>query len=1120
MDVFQENGSQRSLAMFPKHVSFLSRPGFMVIASLVLVMLIGLVPVGYAQEVSAGITGSVTDPSQAAIVGATVVATEVDRGTVWTTESNAVGVYSFPRIPPGRYEVRVEAQGFRAFRRSDVRLEINQRARLDISMELGAVTETVEVTGEVPLLSTEKTEVGSVLTGETNVNLPLNGRNYISLTLLAAGVTTTNPQEFVTGRRTAGGGRPYVNGNRKEANNFLLDGIDNNQVSDNLVAYQPSVDAVSEFKMITNNASAEFGNFQGGIINVTIKGGTNEFHGTAFEFFRNDKLNANNWARNWQKLDKNPLRMNVFGGTFGGPVKRDKLFFFADYQGTRRAEPGSPENFNVFASDLRQGDFSRVLTEQKIQLFDPASLAGGVRSPFPNNIIPMSRIDPVAAKLFSSPDLYPAPINNGLRFNQVNQTKTTLQTDQGDIKLDWKTTDRDDVSVRYSKSVQTRPITRAFPLTFGNFDDAPFQAGVINWTRMFSPTVVNEARVGVNNIMYHTGGAAGDSGNIAEQLGITNGNDRGPGLFNIQFVGGLATNLGSANIGTQTLFANTTYQFVDNMTVSMGRHMMKTGFQLLRQQINSFYAGNNGRTGLMAFNGQYTSGSGSNGLADADFFLGAPYRVARGVNTGTWGHRKNIVGAYFQDDWRATDTLTLNLGVRWEYHTPLYEVNDRQSNFEPFTGKLLMAGQDGNSRALYNGYWKDFQPRIGFAWTPGFLEGGKTVLRGAYTISSFMEGTGTNLRMPLNPPFNVEFETLYDKGDALLIPQSNITQGLTVLQALDPFKNVNIRLWDPNVRPANVQQWSLIVERQLPQDTVVTVGYVGQHGTHLVVPMPYYQLRLNADGTTQPSGYLSGNPQLSQIAQISGTESNGNQRYDSLQLTARRRLASGFQYQLAYTYSKGMSDAIGYYGEGGQAANQSAYWQNLFDRPSEWGPTYFDATHMFSYSYVYELPFGRNKAFGSNWNPVVNGILGGWQMGGILTLRSGFPWTIQATDVSGTRSRGARADHVGADSTIGDVGPGTKWFDTSAYRAPVKGTFGNTGIGTVRGPGLKNFDLSLQKSFPVKEGQRLEFRAEFFNLTNTPTFNAAQRNVNSATFGEITGAQGERNVQFALKFYF
>jgi hypothetical protein len=1107
--------------MFLRNVSFPSRTGFTVLASLVLVMLIGLVPVGYAQEVSAGITGSVTDPSQAAIVGATVMATEMDRGTVWTTESNAVGVYAFPRIPPGRYEVRVEAQGFRTVVRSDVRLEINQRARLDIAMELGAVTETVEVTGEVPLLSTEKTEVGSVLIGQTNVNLPLNGRNFIQLTLLAAGVTTTNPADFINARRTTGGGRPYVNGNRKEANNFLLDGIDNNQVSDNLTSYQPSVDAISEFKMITNNASAEFGNFQGGIINVSIKGGTNEFHGSAFEFFRNDKLNANSWANNWQKLGREPIRQNVFGGSFGGPLRRDKLFFFVDYEGTRRAQPGAPTTLSVFANDLRQGDFSRVLTEQKVQLYDPASLSGGVRSPFTNNIIPMSRIDPVTLELFSSPDLYPAPLNSGLRFNQVNQEKRLVETDQGDIKLDWKTSDRDDVSVRYSKSNHIAPTAVSFPLRFPSFSDAPFQAGVINWTRTFSPTVVNEARVGVNNIMYHTGGATGDSGNIAEQLGIANGNDRGPGLFAINFVGGLSSNLGSSNLGTQTLFANTTYQYVDNLTISMGRHMMKTGFQFLRQQINSFYAGNNGRSGLMEFNGQYTSGAGSNGLADADFFLGAPFRLGRGVNTGTWGHRKNIVGAYFQDDWRATDTLTLNLGVRWEYHTPLYEVNDRQSNFEPFTGKLMLAGQDGNSRALYNGYWKDFQPRIGFAWTPGFLEGGRTVLRGAYTISSFMEGTGTNLRMPLNPPFNVEFETLYDKGDALLIPQSNITQGLTVLQALDPYKGVNIRLWDSNVRPANVQQWSLIVERQLPQDTVMTVGYVGQHGTHLVVPMPYYQLRLLPDGTKQPSGYLSGNPQLSAIAQISGTESNGNQRYDSLQVTARRRLTSGFEYQLAYTYSKGMSDAIGYYGEGGQAGSQSAYWQYVFDRPAEWGPTYFDATQIFTYSYVYELPFGRNRTFGSNWNPVVNGILGGWQMGGILTLRGGFPWTIRATDVSGTRSRGARADHVGKDEVLGDVGPGTRWFDITAYRAPLTGTLGNAGNGTVRGPGLKNFDLSLQKSIAVKEGQRLEFRAEFFNLTNTPAFNAAaQRSVNSATFGEIIAAQGQRNIQFALKFYF
>lgn len=1100
------------------------RGGYIALAviSLVFLTLFAVCPpVAVAQEVSAGIRGTISDPSGAAMYGASVTARDIDRSTVWNTQTNEAGQYSFPRLPAGNYEVRVEMEGFRTAVRPQVALEINQRATLDIQMEIGAVTESVEVVGAPPLLSTEKTEVGSVLSGTTNVNLPLNGRNFIQLTLLAAGVTTTNPSGFVNGRRTTGGGRPYVNGNRKEANNFLLDGIDNNQVSDNLTAYQPSVDAISEFKMITNNASAEFGNFQGGIINVAIKSGTNEFHGSAFEFFRNDKLNANNWARNWRGLARDAIRHNVFGGSLGGPIQKDKLFFFVDFEAARRAEPGTPSNFNVFASDPRQGDFSRVLTEQKIQLYNPFDVnASGVRSPFPNNQIPMSMIDPVALKLFQSPDLYPAPLNTGLRFNQLNTNNTHVDTNQGDVKLDWKMTERDDVSARYSKSMQTAPTTRSFPLLFPSFDDAPFQAGVINWTRTFSPTVVNEARVGVNNIMKHNGGSPGGAGNIAEQLGIAQGNDRAAGLFGINFSGGLASNFGSSNLGTQQLFANTTYQFVDNLTVFKGRHMMKTGFQLLRQQINSFYAGNNGRTGFLEFNGQYTNGPGSNGLADADFFLGFPWRLGRGVNTGTWGHRKNIVGAYFQDDYRMTDTLTLNLGVRWEYHQPLLEVNDRQSNFKPFTGEQMLAGQGGNSRALYNGFWNDWQPRVGFAWTPDFMGDRRTVFRGAYTISSFMEGTGTNLRLPLNPPFNQEFETLYDTPTALLTPQSTISQGLTVIQALDPYKGVNIRLWDENVRPANVQQWSFIVERQMPQDTVVTVGYVGQHGTHLVVPMPYFQRRLLPDGTTVPSGYLSGNPLLANIAQISGTESNGNQRYDSLQVTARRRLVSGFEYQLAYTWSKGMSDAIGYYGEGGQAGSQSAYWQYLFDQEAEWGPTYFDSPHMFTYSYVYELPFGRNKTFGANMHPVLNGVLGGWQMGGILTLRSGFPWTIRARDVSGTRSRGARADRIGEGDSLGNVGPGTTWFQTSAYSQPVNGTLGNAGNGTTRGPGLKNFDLSLQKSFNITESKRLEFRTEFFNLTNTPAFNTGDRNVFSSTFGEITAAQGERNIQFALKFYF
>lgn len=1096
------------------------------VAALLLVLTVIAQPVS-AQEVSAGITGRVTDPTGAAIIGASVTARDVQRGTTWNTKSNEEGIYAFPRIPVGTYEIKVEATGFRSAVRSDIRLEINQRARLDVQMEVGTVTETIEVKGEAPLLQSETTAVGSVVSTGTIVNAPLSGRNFILLTLLAPGVTTTNPAGFVNVQRTTGGGRPYVNGNRKEANNFLLDGIDNNQVSDNLTSYQPSLDAIQEFKMITNNAPAEFGNFQGGIINVTLKSGTNAFHGSVFEFLRNDKLDANNWARNWQGSPKPFLRQNIFGGAVGGPILRDRLFFFADYQGIRRANPGSPGFINVIPAEFRRGDFSGLLTPsrdvpQPIQLYNPFTLdAAGNRQPFPNNQIPLTLISPVARNLFNSPDLYPLPVNSDLRFNQFNTGSSRLLNDQGDVRVDAKLSGRDDFSARYSKGRQDVLGRSSFPLFFNSFNTAPFQFGVLNWTRMISPRLVNELRAGVNRITLHNGGTDKGFGNLAEKLGIERGNDRGPGLMSIQFTGGLASGIGSASIGTSTLFANTTFHYADNLTIIRGRHMMKTGFQWLRQRMNTFYAGNNGRTGFIRYNGQYTQGPNANaptsrGFAEADFFLGVPTRLGRGLDTGTWGHRKNILGAYFQDDWRVTDRLTLNLGLRWEFHSPLVEVKDRQSNFEMFSGKLLLAGKDGNSRALYEPYYRDWQPRIGFAWTPELL-GGKTVIRGAYTISSFMEGTGTNLRLPLNPPFNTEFETIYE-GQAQV--GSRTEQGLTVLRALDPFAGINVRLWDPFVRPANTQQWNLTIEHQLPQETVLSVGYVGQHGTHLVVPMPYFQRRLLPGGRTEPSPFLSGNPQLSRIAQISGTATGANQRYDSLQVSARRRLSRGLEYQLSYTWSKGMSDAIGYYGEGGQSASQSAYWQYLYDQRAEWGPTYFDAKHMFVYSFVYDLPVGRNKKFGANWHPVADKIFGNWQLGGILTLRSGFPLTIQALDRSGTISRGPRADRVGDGEGKRQVGRGTAWFDTTAFKQPVAGTLGNSGVGVVRGPGLKQFDLSVQKSIPITESKRFEFRAEFFNLTNTPQFNGPVRAVQAATFGEITGAQGERNIQLALKFYF
>jgi hypothetical protein len=522
----------------------------------------------------------------------------------------------------------------------------------------------------------------------------------------------------------------------------------------------------------------------------------------------------------------------------------------------------------------------------------------------------------------------------------------------------------------------------------------------------------------------------------------------------------------------------------------------------------------------MNFSGRYTASNYKNPtgtqIGEADFMLGLPSDLGRGLSTGTWGQRGNIIAAYFQDDWRATSHLTLNLGLRWEYHSPWVEVEDRQSNFDLFTGELKLAGKDGNSRALYEPFKKDFQPRVGFAYTAGRL-----VVRGAYTISSFLEGTGTNLRLPLNPPFNSEFQALYNTPDFIL-PTTTLDQGLAGLNPKDPFKGATLRIWDPFVRPSNVQQWNLSTEYQLPGQTVLTLGYVGQHGTHLMVPMPYRQKQL-VNGVVQPSAFLAGNPTLlSEIAQISGTASIGNQKYNSLQATLRKRFTSGLEYQVAYTWAHGESDAIGYYGEGGQAGSQSAYWQNLYNQKAEWGPTYFDVRHNLTGSFVYELPFGAGRKYGSSWNRAVDAFLGGWQVGGIFTAHTGFPLTIKMSgDPSGTLARSFRANVIGTPDDPHQIGPGELFLDPTAYAVPGAFTFGNAGVGIVNGPGMIRFDFSLGKRFYITEHKYFEFRGEAFNLTNTPIFSSpVSQTITSPLFGQIQSSQGERNVQLAGKFYF
>ncbi|TAM82234.1 MAG: carboxypeptidase regulatory-like domain-containing protein [Acidobacteria bacterium] len=1127
------------------------------------IIMMGLLTLGsgplIAQEVTGGITGIVTDSSGAAVPAASVTATDSARGTVWPTTTNSAGVYNFPRLPAGQYTVKATAKGFATTTKPSFELQMNQVARVDLQLQVGAVTQTVEVTGAPPLLQTETMQRGFVTNSNFNVNLPLATRNFIQLTLLAPGVTNVNPSSFVNGQRTGGGGRPYVNGNRKEANNFLLDGIDNNQTSDNLTSYQPSPDAIQEFNIITNNAPAQYGQFQGGVISTTIKSGTNEYHGDVFEFLRNDKLNANNWARNWQGLNKPGLRWNTYGGTIGGPIIKDKLFFFADYQGERLDNPPVTSKISVLTPAERNGDFSQLLAEKGIQLYNPcASFSGpctspanpGSSAPLPfttantglsNNIIPTSMLDPVSQGLFSS-GKYPGPtVQNPagspfpypLQDNAFNTSSSQTQNDQGDAKIDYMANESNHIWGRYTQGFQTIPGTNSFPLFSQSFNNSPYHGAVLDWTRTFSPTLVMDARIGLNRIYLNNGASTAALGNFGTQIGIADANVHGPGLLALNFTNGLSNSLGASD--SEQLFADTTLEPTVDFIFTKGHHEIHSGFQALRYIINTYYAGNNGKFGLMNYTGAYTSSgpgapASAKGFSEADFLLGLPQVVGLGISAGTWGHRSWLFAPYVQDNWRIRTDLTLNLGLRWQYNQPFTEVHDRQANFGPISGTEYFAGQGNcpysNCRALYNNYWNDWEPRIGFAWTPSFNK--QTVVRGAYTISSFLEGTGTNLRLPLNPPFNSEFENDYTTGTSLYFPSSTSGQGLSVLASpANPFVKTNIRLWDPNVRPNATQQWNFSVEHQFPAQTLVSLAYVGQHGTHLMVPMPFFQKRLPgeagcpAGGGVCGSPYLSGNPTLyNEIGQISGTNSNGNQRYDALQASITKRMTHGLQLQVSYTYSKTMTNSIGYYGDGGQAASNSAYWQNLYNMASEWGPSYFDTTHLFVTSYTYQLPFGKGKAYGSNWNSVTNGVLGGWELSGIISAHSGYPITITGPDNSGTKSRGAKANCIAPVTYSNGVGPGTSWFSTSSFTQALAGTFGTCSNGTVRGPGLGGWDLGVMKNFHISEAKYFQFRSEFLNFTNTPVFNAPNRSVTSSQFGQIRSSQGERNIQFALKFYF
>jgi hypothetical protein len=1130
--------------------------------------------VAFGQDISSKITGTVTDATGAVISGATVTATESSRGTAYPTTTNAAGVYYLSPLPIGDYVLKVTASGFSSVQRPAFSLAMNQTARIDIGMTVGQSSQTVEVTGAPPLLQTDQTFMGTVLDARANVTLPLATRNYNQLTLLSPGAVSTNPGSFTGAQASFQVGRPYINGNREQTNNYILDGMDNNQIDNNDVAFSPSVDAIQEFNLISQNAPASYGNYLGGIVSVTLKSGTNQFHGSAFEFIRNDVFNANQWANGLTKGQpfvpgqNNPdgtglkpvLRWNEFGGTIGGPIIKDKLFFFVDYQGSRFDQPATSVHYTVFTNAERQGNFGSVCTagfntaglcnNLAQQLYNPfsASTPGG-RQPFLNNIINVP-FSSAASKILNSP-LYPAPINGLTAANQINVTHSSTNSDQGDIKLDWVASQKDHVYARYSQQHLTNPTTNSQLLTGNSDNEFPLYNGVLDYAHTFSPTFLNDARIGASYFPVTEGFTNTTGQNLPSTFGIA-GTPANQTFLPLQMFSGASygPQLGNNNLISQ--FHDTVIQLEDTVTLIHGKHTINLGFEFRNYKTNVVYAGNAGLAGEFIYNGSFTSNPSviipqgattttPSGWAEADFLLGLPENVAIGSGGGR-SLRNNIISGFAQDDWHLRSNLTLNIGLRYEVVTPRGEAHNLATNYNLQTGATEIAGMNGNSSALYPQYNgpTNFQPRVGFSWQPEWDK--NTVVRGAYGISNFTESTGTGNLLFQNPPFATQPNVTYAGGTQALstttldqgfssFPASGCTVAAAIAQLPVCFAGAGIHAFN-DIRPAVSQQYNLTIQHQLGNSSTFQISYVGQKTDHLMTIALINQKVLQANGTIAPSPYLNSTLQApGMIGQARLTASTGYSNYNALQASFQKRLSHGLEFQGNYTWSKCMGNSSGFFYQFGdanaqltQAGNNHAFFQNTYDPAADYGRCDQNIGNAFNGFVTYDLPFGRGRMFGSNIPRVADLVVGGWQANSILQFHTGFPVTAQASDNSGTTSGFPRADcngapieTPGADSTD-PLNPGKRWFSGANVSQPTSG-FGNCQVGSYTGPGLQAVDFSVSKSFNIIEHQSLQFRAEAINALNHPILVAPNSGIGN-TFGLVNNAQGERQLQFALKYLF
>ena len=1054
-----------------------------------LVLLAALAPcLAHAQVDTGAIVGTVRDRSGAVVPGANVSVREATTNALTSRIADAAGNYVATPLRIGVYEVSVELAGFKKQTREGIVLRVQDRLRVDLELEPGDVTESVVVMGEAPLVQSETSSLGEVVDARQIVGLPLNGRNYIDLATLTSGVIRT--AEGSNGNVNA---TFVVNGTRGGQNNYLLDGIDNNSNDGGEAALYTNVDAIEEFKVQTSNYSAEFGRSGGAVINASLKSGANTVSGSAFYFLRDESFDARGYFED-PGSQKAPFHFQQFGGTLGGPIQKDKTFFFIDYQATRRrsADTGI---FSVPTVAQRNGDFSG---EGNNVIYDP--LTG---EPFPGNIIPANRFDPLAANFVN---LYPDPNQEGLKNNYLVNPDSTSSTNQGDVRLDHQFSANDRVFLRASLTKGTRFLEPPLPGLANGGDygagnnESKTWGGALGFTHVFSNSTVNELRVGFNRVKGADGTTVGGQKAPPPELTV-------PGVINDPAVAGITVfdPAGYSHVGDPEFIPTYTLtqelQISDTLSLVRGRHSMKTGFQLRKSYFDLFQIPQ--PRGKFSFSGEFTQDPDHNdGTGDplADALLGYSSQIDISNITQT-RNRTPVIGAFFQDDFKVNSSLALNLGLRWDYTGPTVERDDRQSNFDYATGQVLVANQNGNSRGLIDVDKLDFAPRVGFAWTP--WKDGKTAFRGGYGIFYGAQEVRTGFQIGYSMPF---FFQLSKSSEFGVTPAAYVNQGFPTL---DPASAAFPTLFtaDRRFKSPYYQQWNFSVQRDLGWNTLIEVAYVGSKGTHLQVLRDYNQPQPGPGDPQERRPY----PQYGNFGSITNA---GSSTYNSIQLKLNKRFSNGLWLLSAFTYSKAFNDQP-------EICCASPWPPNTYNIAGERGPADYDQRYRSVTSFAWDLPFGKGRRFVDK-EGALDAIFGGWQLGGIVTIAAGFPFSpATSLDTSNSSSGGQLRPDL-----VGNPDPGTRtperWFNPDAYATPADFTFGNAGRNSLVGPGTRTADLYLRKEFKLRGRARLELRIEAFNAFNHPNFGLPDNYIDDGeSAGTITYTSlAQRQIQFGARVAF